>query len=349
MLKLDDVLKRVPLLVPENPNQATAIINGAASGILNWNDIRDDLAFERLRELEANFWTPFEINMGDDVKQWKDFSENEQETFMKINGLVAILDSVQPKFFGLLIKYISDPAWQAVLIMGMQQEVIHNQSYAYILSSLEKSKKQNIAFEMARTEKPIYERNKFIVDIYEKLEDEPTIKNFIEALIASVALEGINFYSAFAYFYNLARNQKMLKTSTMISYINRDELVHTKVVVDVLNSFIKENPHLFEYVESFAKGFFKVIVEKEIEWSEYILNKEEEIDMFEMHDYIKYRANKCLSMMGITPLYEEIDDNPMPWIRAFSEENIDLGKSDFFEQKPRTYTKVSDDNGFDDL
>ncbi|AZV43554.1 ribonucleotide-diphosphate reductase subunit beta [Peribacillus asahii] len=185
MLQLDDKVKRVPLLIPENPNQATAIVNGSASGILNWNDVRDDLAYERLRELEENFWTPFEINMSDDVKQWKDFSEEEEkDTFMKINGLVAILDSVQPKFFGLLIKYISDPAFQADFIFSMQQEVIHNQSYSYILSSLEKSARQNKAFEMARTEKPIYERNKLIVDVYEKLEDNPTVKNFIEALVA---------------------------------------------------------------------------------------------------------------------------------------------------------------------
>ncbi|AZV43553.1 Ribonucleoside-diphosphate reductase subunit beta [Peribacillus asahii] len=135
----------------------------------------------------------------------------------------------------------------------------------------------------------------------------------------------------------------------MISYINRDELVHTKLVVDVLNSFIKENPNLSNYVGEFAKEFFEVIVNKEIEWSEYILKNEEDIDMIEMKEYIKYRANKCLSMMGITPLYDDISDNPMPWIRAFSEENINDSKSDFFEQKPRTYTKINDDNGFDDL
>lgn len=350
MLKLNQVLEKSPILEPEHPNKATAIVGGKASGILSWNDVRNALSFNRYKELLGNFWTPFEINMSDDVKQYKQFSEQEQNTFRKINGLVAILDSVQPRFFSVLLEYITDPAFQAALVVMGQQEVVHNHSYSYVLSSVEKLENQNIAFETARTEKPIYERNKLITEIYENIrKPNPTVKDLLETLVASVGLEGINFYSAFAYFYNLARNQKMLKTSTMISYINRDELVHTKIITDILNQIIEESPELFEYVNKFAKDFFDKIVQKEIEWSQYILADEEDIDLGEMSDYIKYRANKCLSMMRIKPLYTDIDDNPMPWIRAFMDENINLGKTDFFENRPRTYTKVSDDNGFDDL
>lgn len=350
MLELDQILEKPPILEPQYPNKATSIIGGQASGILSWNDVREVLAYGRYKELLGNFWTPFEINMTDDIKQYKQFSEKEKNTFRRINGLVAILDSVQPRFFSVLIDYITDPAFQAALIVMGQQEVVHNHSYSYVLSSIEKLENQNIAFETARTEKPIYERNKLITDIYENIrKDKITVKDLLEALIASITLEGVNFYSAFAYFYNLARNQRMVKTSTMIAYINKDELVHTKVITDILNQIIEENPHLFEYVESFAAKFFDDVVKKEIEWSKYILADEEDIDLFEMEEYIKYRANKCLSMIRVKPIYTDINENPMPWIRAFMEENTNLGKTDFFENRPRTYTKVSDDNGFDEL
>jgi hypothetical protein len=39
LLELNQVLKKSPLLAPENPNKATAIVGGLASGILNWNDV----------------------------------------------------------------------------------------------------------------------------------------------------------------------------------------------------------------------------------------------------------------------------------------------------------------------
>lgn len=350
MLQLNDKLTKTPLLAPENPNRSSNIIGGKVSGILSWNDVKHTLSFSRYKELLSNFWTPFEINMSDDIKQYKYFSERKKEIFSKILGLIAILDSVQPRFFALFSEYITDTAFQAALYVMQQQEVVHNHSYSYTLSSVEILENQNKAFEMARTEKPIYERNKLIIEVYEKLRNpNATVKDLLEAIVASIALEGVNFYSAFAYFYNLARNQEMLKTSTMISYINRDELVHTKVVTDILNLIIEENPDLYEHVEKFSKEFFDKIVQKEIEWSEYILADEKDIDLVEMKDYIKYRANKCLSMIRVTPLYENIGDNPMPWIRAFMEENTNIGKTDFFENRPRTYAKITDDNGFDDL
>lgn len=350
MLNLNDKLVKLPLLAPEHPNKASKIIGGQASGILSWNDVLKALSFTRYKELLGNHWTPFEINMSDDIKQYKFFSQEEKDIFSKILGLIAILDSVQPRFYSIFSDYITDTAFQALLFIMQKEEVIHNHSYSYVLSSVEELKRQNIAFEMARTEKPIYERNQLITDIYENLrKPDATVKDLLEALVASVALEGINFYSAFAYFYNLARNQRMVKTSTMISYINRDELVHTKIMTDILNQIIEENPNLEEYVVEFAQSFYKKIVDKEIEWAEYILVDEEDIDMGEMKDYVRYRANKCLAMMHIEPIYDDLDENPMPWIRAFTEENTNLSKTDFFEGRPRTYNKVNDDNGFDEL
>ncbi|MEM5009417.1 ribonucleotide-diphosphate reductase subunit beta [Niallia taxi] len=349
MLQLDTILERVPLLTPENPNKPSAVINGKSSGILNWNEVRNSLSFERYKELLGNFWTPFEINLGDDIKQYSFFSDKEKSVFRKINGLVAILDSVQPRLIAALGEFISDSAIQANFYLLCQQEVIHDHSYAYILSSVETQENQNIAFETARSEKIIYERNKLITEVYENIRKENvTVKDFLEAVVASITLEGINFYSAFAYFYNLARNQKMMKTSTIISYINKDELLHTKIITEVLNEIIEENPHLYDHVKTFATDFFKKVVEKEIEWANYILSDEEDIDMFEMEDYIQYRANKCLSMIRIEPIYN-VGDNPMPWIRTYEIENLDLGKSDFFEQRSRQYVKINDDNGFDDL
>lgn len=348
-LQLDDILQPVDFLEPNNPNRSNAILGGKSSGILNWNDIRKQLVYERYKQALSFFWTPFEINLNSDVKQYQNFTQEEKDRFRKVNGLVAILDSVQPNWFNLLGGYISDSSLQALLTIFSQQEVVHNHSYSYVLSTLEASKYQNVAFEMARTESIVYERNKIITNIYSEFRTNPTVKNFIRGLLASMILEGINFYSAFAYFYNLARNQKLVATSTMINYINRDEQLHTKVAADIFNFLMEDQPHLFEYSKQYAYELFEEVVNKEIEWSVYILKDEEDIDLYEMKQYIKYRANKVLSLINMEEMYPGIETNPMPWIRAFDEENINLGKSDFFEQKPRQYTKVNNDNGFDDL
>ncbi|WP_176215161.1 ribonucleotide-diphosphate reductase subunit beta [Cytobacillus gottheilii] len=348
-LELDTVLQSTDFLVPENPNRSNSVLNGDSSGILTWNDIAKELVYKRYKEALGNFWTPFEINLGSDVKQYKDLSEEDRERFRKVNALVAILDSVQPVWFNLMGQYITDSSIQHLLTILSQQEVVHNHSYSYVLSTLEEYKNQNKAFEIARTDEVVYFRNKLIFDVYRDFKKHPTVRNFIRGMIASMLLEGINFYSAFAYFYNLARNQKLVATSTMIAYINRDEQLHTKVAADILNFILEDQPHLQDYAKEFALEFFPQVVDKEIEWSEYILKGEEDIDMFEMKRYIQYRANKVLSLLNMKEIYKGIESNPMPWIRAFDEENANLGKSDFFEQKSRQYTKVDEDNGFDEL
>lgn len=345
------MLNKAKMFEPENPNKPKGLIEGVSSGILNWNDIQYPEFYELYRKLLSNFWLPFDINMTDDAKQWLTLSNSERNAYLKIIGLLSILDSVQPKFLTTVKEYISDPSAQAIFSIIEQQEVVHNQSYSYILSSIEKLDVQNRAFEMARTEPIIYDRNKLVIDHYEKLRKEPTLDNFVKGLAASIVLEGINFYSSFAFFYNLARNQKMLKTSTMVSYIQKDELTHTFYITMLLKLLIKEKPEINKNgkFEKFIKKLFSKAVEKETEWANYILADIEDIDLDEMSNYIKYRANKCVSMLQFDAVYPGVTENCMPWIRAFNDENLNDGKTDFFENQSRAYSKITDENGFDEL
>src|SRR5699024_10612089 len=93
---------------------------------------------------------------------------------------------------------------------------------------------------------------------------------------------------------------------------------------------------------------FKQSIELEIEWSNYVLQNVDGIDLVEMEGYIKYRGNKMLRMMALNELYPEHVDNPMKWISAYVD-NFDGTKTYFFEQKSRQYTKTSELNCFDDL
>lgn len=344
------LLTKVKLLEPSHPNKATSIINGKASGILNWNDIKYSHFYDIYKMLLGNFWTPFEINMSDDIKQWHALSERERDAFLHIIGLLSILDSVQPNFIGAMKEYITDPSVKAIFSIIEQQEVVHNQSYSYVLASIEKLSEQHRAFEMARTNPHIYKRNEHVIRIYEAFREQPTVETFCRALVASLVLEGINFYSGFAFFYNLARNQKMLKTSTMISYINKDELCHSYFISQLVRAVLWENPQIDENgaFSAWIYDYIDEAIRYETEWSRFVLRDIDGIDVIEMEKYIEYLGNKRLRMLGLDERYDA-DENSMPWIRVFSDENVNLGKTDFFEARPRSYTKTTDVNGFDEL
>ncbi|WP_261131153.1 ribonucleotide-diphosphate reductase subunit beta [Bacillus sp. Marseille-Q3570] len=336
------------LYVPEAPNASTGILNGKSSNVLNWDDVRYTWAYPLYKQMLSNFWTPFEINMSGDRKQYAELSADEKEAFNKIIGLLAFLDSIQTDYANRVAGYLTDSSLTALMTVLAFQEVVHNQSYSYVLSSLVDKGKQDEIFEYWKHDSVLRERNEFIIEGYESFVKNPTPETFLESIVYDVVLEGLNFYSGFSFFYNLARNQKMVSTSTMINYINRDEQLHVHLFTKIYHAVIDE--FSLDPVEAnhFVRRTFEKATELEIKWGNYILgDRFPGITSSELDSYIKFIANKRVNQLGAERPYPEHRKNPMPWIKAY--ESVNEGKSDFFEQKSRQYTKVSDDNGFDEL
>lgn len=343
------MLKKAKTLDPLNPNKSTGLFGGKSSGILNWNDIAYPHWYKMYKRLIGNYWQADEVNMASDVKQFSTLTEAEQDAYLKIIGLLSTLDAPQTRTALLLSLYATDPSVQSIMAVIAQQEAVHNESYSYVLSSVVSLDEQNESFQLGRTDPVLMKRNEHVTNHYNLFVEEPTIENILKTMVYTALLEGMFFYSGFAFFYNLARHNKMVGTSTMVSYINRDELEHGRFIAELFRATLGENPELntTEFMDWVYEAF-KTSVENEIEWSRYVLADVEGIDLDEMAGYVKYRANKMLRMMGLSELYPEFVENPMRWIRAYVD-NFDGTKTDFFEQKSRQYTKTSDLNGFDDL
>ncbi|AZB42165.1 ribonucleotide-diphosphate reductase subunit beta [Bacillus sp. FJAT-42376] len=346
----DIALSQRTIMDPDAPNRSTALINGRSSNILNWDDVAYPWAYSKYKKMLSNFWTPFEINMSQDVKQFKDLEEHEKDAFLKIIGLLALLDSIQTDYAGKVADYITDSSINALMIMLAQQEVIHNHSYSYVLSSIVPKSKQDEVFEYWRSEEILRKRNDFVTNGYKAFAENANVENLLKSLVYDVILEGLFFYSGFAFFYNLARNQKMVATSTMINYINRDEQIHVDLFVKIFREVLVQYP---EYdtpdLKRFVESTMVEAAELEIEWGRHMIgNKMDGISMKDLEDYIKFYANVRSNQLGYDRPLEGYRTNPLKWIKAYEE--VDLGKSDFFEQKSRQYTKVNNvDNGFDDL
>ncbi|MGG1399163.1 ribonucleotide-diphosphate reductase subunit beta [Bacillus salipaludis] len=342
-------LKKIKLLNPEYPNKSTGIINGKSSGLLNWNDIAYPQMYDLYQTLLSNFWKAQEINMQDDLKQWEFLSPVEQDVFLRINTQLASLDSLQTPTMSQVMDYVTDSSFKAIFAVISQQEAVHTESYSYILSSLVPLSEQNKRFDQAKNDPIVRKRNQFILESYENFRQNPTPQNLFKLAVNSINLEGIYFYAGFAFFYHLARQQKMLKTSTMISYIQRDEMQHAYFIAQFIRILLSENPEL--NTEENVEYIYQTIdraVKLENEWAAFILREIEGIDLEEFSGYVEYLANKRLRQLGLQNLYLD-RDNPMPWIHVFSDEMINDTKSDFFEQKSRTYSKVTQSNGFDEL
>lgn len=343
------LLQKAAILNPVNPNKSTALFGGKASGILNWNDLAYPYFYDYREQIRSLFWRASEVDMTQDAKQFSALSKPEQEAFLKIIGLLATLDGPQTDLAARISHFSTDPSVKSIMATIADQESEHNHSYAYVLSSVTTLDRQNESFETGRKDEVLLKRNERIMEVYNEFAYEPSIHAVLRAIVYSSLLEGLFFYSGFAFFYNLARHQKMVGTSTMISYINRDELQHGRFMGDLFRAVLAENPeyNTTEFCSWVYDQFFHA-VEQETNWSRYVLGGIDGIDLVEMEGYIRYRANKVLKLLGLSEIFPDYTENPMKWIRAYVD-NFDGTKTDFFEQKSRQYTKTSDLNGFDEL
>jgi len=192
-----------------------------SSGVVNWNDVTYSWVFPMWKQLTNNTWFAEEVNMSDDVKQWSSLEPHEQDTFKKIIGLLASLDSIQADYCGEVSSFIGNAHVSSVMAVINFQEIIHNQSYSKVLSALVDKQEQDKIFDMWKTDEVIKKHNEFIFSTYREFDQNRSIINFAKSIVKDVVLEGIRFYVAFAFFYDLARQGKMTKTNEMINFINR--------------------------------------------------------------------------------------------------------------------------------
>lgn len=340
---------KMKLMEPKHTNKGTELLGGEMSGIVNWNDIRYPQMYRSYKAILSNFWIPERISMMQDVKQWDTLTDREKDAFERSLGQLATLDSMQTRAVAMFSNFVSEPTYHPIAAVIAQQEAVHNESYSYVLSSLVNNGEQNRIFNDAKDDKRVQKRNKRVQDVYEKFSNDPTHQNFFEALVACIVLEGINFYSTFTFFYALSREQKMLGTSAMINYIQRDEVQHAYFFSQILRYLMAEHPelHTEDNIE-FIYDFVVQGVDDEIEWSRWALRDIDGVDLDELEGYIKNLANRRLRGMGLDNHYEGVS-NSMPWMMSYDDDALAMTKSDFFEKESRSYSKADGDNDLDDI
>jgi len=347
--KLNERLYKMKMMSVRDPNRGTALIGGKMSGLVNWNDIRYPQMYTTYRNLVSNFWIPQRISMVEDSKQFPRLNQREQEAFLISIGQLATLDSKQTRAVMAFAQYVSEPTYHPIAAQIAAQEAIHNESYSYVLSSLVPVTVQNEVFDKAKNDPLVQERNAPIDALYDEFIANPTPLTFFKAMIGSVALEGINFYSTFTLFYNFVRQLVMMGSSQMIGYIHRDEVQHAYAISQFVRYLLAEFPELNtkENID-FIYDFLMMCTQLEIKWSRYALYDVPGVDLDDLEGYIKNLCNRRLAGLGLNPIYDGVE-NSMPWMIAFDDKSDNLTKTDTFEGKSRSYAKVDEQTDLDDI
>ena len=320
------------------------IIGGNPTGIFELNDIKFQWAYNLWEVMLNNTWFPKEVNMTVDNKDYKDLSVAEKSAYDKALSQLIFMDSLQTNNLSDNINsFVTAPELNLILVRQSFEEALHSQSYAVMVDSITDNSDE--IYQLWRVDNVLGEKNKKIADVYKQLSDNPTERGFLLSCFANQILEGIYFYSGFAYIYTLARAGKMLGSAQMIRFIQRDEVTHLILFQNTINTLRKEKPELFtDDLKEEVIEMFKSACEIEIKWGKHItggkiLGLTNEI----IEEYIKFLTDERLHAVGFDRLYNV--DNPMKWVDKFSKFNDQ--KTNFFEGTVANYSKGSLD--FTDL
>lgn len=223
----------------------------------------------------------------------------------------------------------------------------NSKSYAVMVESI--SENTDEIYDLWKTDTMLRMKNTFVANVYKELsnlkEEEITDRHIVLALIANQILEGLYFYAGFAAMYALGKSGKMLGSTNMIRFIQRDEVTHLLLFQNMINSVRKERPEIFTpEFEEIVRGMFRQAVEMEAQWGAYITQGQ--ILGFTdgiILQYIQYLADKRLEAIGYKPEYNV--KHPIPWVDGYASFNEQ--RTNFFEGNVVNYSKGSID--FDDF
>lgn len=317
---------------------ARRIFGGHPDGMINFSKPKYKWALDLWSQMEANTWFSGEVQMTGDSKDYKNLSEPEKFMYDKVLSQLIAMDSLQTNnLMDNINPYITAPEVNACLARQAYEEANHSKSYQVMVDSI--SDNTDAIYNMYKTDPILRKKNQFIADVYMKLTGEINDKGILLSLVANQILEGIYFHSGFAAMYALGKSGKMLGSSQMIKFINRDESTHLSLFQHMINSTRQERPELFDKeTEEDIRLMFRQAVALEAEWGIYItqgkiLGFTDTI----ITQYIQYLADQRLKMIGYKPEYNV--SHPIPWVDGFSSFNDQ--RTNFFEGNVVNYSKGS--------
>lgn len=301
---------------------------------VNWNKPETDYTELLWTQNTSQFWLDTEIPVSKDLKSWSLLSDAEKDTFMKILGGLTLLDTEQGNVgMPRIAQHVQGKQKKAILIFQAAMEEIHAKSYSTIFTTVASSELIKQTFDWVREDKQLqYKTGR--IDQYYRAIQEGDAYSLYQAMVASVFLESFLFYSGFFYPLYLAGQGKMVASGEIIKLIIRDESVHG-VFVGLLAQELFEtmSSEQQEAATQFVYAMLDDLYRNESEYTEKLYDP---LGLtHEVKKFVRYNGNKALMNLGMEPIFEEEEVNPvvMNGIRT------ETSTHDFFSTKGKGYQK----------
>ncbi|WP_196889958.1 ribonucleotide-diphosphate reductase subunit beta [Aureivirga sp. CE67] len=287
--------------------------------------------WEWYKKQEASFWTAEEIDLHQDIVDWKTKLNDDERYFIKhILAFFAASDGIVNE--NLAENFINEVQYsEAKFFYGFQimMENIHSEVYSllidtYVSNEVEKDK----LFRAIEVFPAIKQKAEWALKWIES-------DSFAERLIAFAAVEGIFFSGAFCSIFWLKKRGLMPGLTFSNELISRDEGLHCDFAVHlhnhhVINKVPKER--IVEIITN-ALDIERVFITESLPVSLIGMNSKL------MTQYLEFVADRLLVEFGCEKIYNST--NPFDFMEMISLE----GKTNFFEKRVSEYQKAGVKSG----
>lgn len=282
--------------------------------------------FDMYTKHKSTFWTPEEIDLSNDSKDFESLSQNEQLFIKHVLAFFASSDLIVNE--NLILNFCNEVKYteaQFFFRFQMMMEDIHQHTYSQLIDTY-------ITDEREKT------------NLFNALENVPCVKqkaewvmkymnndiSFPERLLAFAIFEGIFFSGSFCAIFWLKKRGLMPGLTFSNELISRDEGIHVDFSAMLYRDHI---------IHKLTDQKVHEIMNNAIKVETVFVQESLPVELIGMNstmmiEYIKFCADRLLRSLGHPKLYHA--KNPFDWMVNIS---ID-GKTNFFEKRVGEYSKA---------
>lgn len=275
----------------------------------------------------AVFWTPEEIDLSKDMRDWEKLNDNERHFIKHILGFFAGSDGIVME--NLATRFSREVQWpEARFFYACQNllEAVHSETYSLLIDTyITDPKEKHEILRAIETIPAVKKKAEWALQWIESAEaDFPT------RLLAFAAVEGIFFSGAFCAIFWLKQRGVMPGLTLSNEFIARDEGLHTDFACLLYSKIANKLP----------KDKAHKVIREAVKIEKHFITKALPCELIGMNaelmkQYIEFVADRLCLQLGYPKIYRAT--NPFDFMERISLEN----KDNFFEKRVSTYAKAA--------
>ena len=302
-----------------------------------------DWCYEAWQTQQRLHWLPEEVPLAEDVRDWKKtLTPAEKNLVTQIFRFFTQSDVEVNNCYMKHYSQVFGPVEVQMMLAAFSNiETVHIAAYSHLLDTIG----------MPEVEYEAFLKYKEMKDKFDYMQ-EASMKSRRD-IAKTMALfgaftEGLQLFASFAILMNFPRFNKMKGMGQIVAWSVRDETLHCLSMIRLFNTFIKENPDIWddelkaEITESCQKiiGFEDSFIDLCFE-----MGSIEGLTADEVKQYIRYIGDRRLQQLELEPIFKA-DKNPLPWM---DEMMNGAEHTNFFENRSTEYSRASTQGAWEDV